>query len=130
VIFDAIDEASALFNADEVVETTLRDTVKHGNFDEVDEMIERDKQLRRKRRYPSIMENLGINHFKIDKLNYRAYVLKQEGHEAMYLIGNSKLPTPILSAATSVKPSVTKNEINNSGLINDSSRSENILNQT
>ena len=57
------------------------------------------------------METIGVQYLKVDQLNYRAYVLKQEDMEPVFIVGHSRLPTPGLSAVSSLKPSVTKSEI-------------------
>ena len=48
IIFDAIRETSRILNADEVIETTVRGTAKHGHFEDVEKMIIQDKHTRHK----------------------------------------------------------------------------------
>lgn len=58
-----------------------------------------------------MMEILGEQHFRVNQLNYRAYVLKEENQEPVYIMGTSKLTTPALSLVTSAKSSVSKSDV-------------------
>ena len=69
--------ASAINHADEIVKTSVRGTVNHGPFPDVNKKILRDKHLRHKQKhFPNIVRNIGIEYLKVPDLDQRAYVLK------------------------------------------------------
>lgn len=111
LLFDAHAGLAAIFLADEVVETSVRHTVQHGAFPDVDKKIKNDMHFRhRLKHFPQIVETLGADYLKVPDLDQRAFVLKREGMEPVYVLGRSRLTTPALSAVTSLKPSVSKSE--------------------
>ncbi len=90
--------ASNLFLADSVNECKLRDAIKFCDFEDVAEMLQKEKSLNRMRRNRKIMSLLGEEHFKIRSLNMNAFICSDNSGKAVeVIIGKRKLPSPPLS---------------------------------
>jgi hypothetical protein len=80
LLFDAVAEASAVVHADEIIETTVRHSVRHvepGTFPEVESKLIRDKHFRHKvKHFPKIVDLLGAEFLKVSDLDQRAFILK------------------------------------------------------
>jgi hypothetical protein len=114
----AFSEVGYIMFASEIIECQMREAVNFGKFPEIHELLRREKMLRHIRKRETFIEILGGDWFlKISKLSLSCFILKFQRSEdnkevePLLIEGWQQNNSPPISAAQSLKPSVTKSQV-------------------